>query len=153
MVGVPAEDGNFSLHHRVQTGSGAHPASDPMGTRGSFPGVKRPGRDVDPSPYSAEVKNAWRYTSTPPIRPMAWCSVKSTYCKQTKRPFKKSTGLNPKYLETGKPKHESESIGCGYFGISLLNFEKYFLHMYPHVHLVLRLKMRGTIPSLPHTSS
>jgi hypothetical protein len=25
---------NFSLHHRVQTGSGAHPASYPTGTRG-----------------------------------------------------------------------------------------------------------------------
>jgi hypothetical protein len=36
----PAGDGNFSLHHRVQTGSGAHPASYPMGTRGSFPGSK-----------------------------------------------------------------------------------------------------------------
>jgi hypothetical protein len=32
--------GNFSLHHRVQNGSGAHPASYPMGTRGSFPGNK-----------------------------------------------------------------------------------------------------------------
>jgi hypothetical protein len=31
---------NFSLHHRVQTGSGAHPASYPMGTRGSVPGGK-----------------------------------------------------------------------------------------------------------------
>jgi hypothetical protein len=29
---------NFSLRHCVQTGSGAHPASCPMGTRGSFPG-------------------------------------------------------------------------------------------------------------------
>jgi hypothetical protein len=28
--------GNFSLHHRVHNGSGAHPASYPMGTRGSF---------------------------------------------------------------------------------------------------------------------
>jgi hypothetical protein len=28
--------GNFSLHHRVQNGSGAHPASYPMGTRGCF---------------------------------------------------------------------------------------------------------------------
>jgi hypothetical protein len=28
--------GNFSLHHRVQNGSGAHPASYLMGTRGSF---------------------------------------------------------------------------------------------------------------------
>jgi hypothetical protein len=32
--------GNFSLHHRVQTGSGAHPASYPMGTEFSFPGGK-----------------------------------------------------------------------------------------------------------------
>jgi hypothetical protein len=30
-------DGNFSLHHRVQNGSGAHPASYPMGTGGLFP--------------------------------------------------------------------------------------------------------------------
>jgi hypothetical protein len=29
--------GNFSLHNRVQTGSGAHPASYPVGTRGCFP--------------------------------------------------------------------------------------------------------------------
>jgi hypothetical protein len=36
----PAEAGNFSLHHRVQNGSGALPASYPMGTRGSFPGGK-----------------------------------------------------------------------------------------------------------------
>jgi hypothetical protein len=32
-------------------------------------GVKRPGREADHShPSSAEVKNAWRYTSIPPIR-------------------------------------------------------------------------------------
>jgi hypothetical protein len=31
-------------------------------------GVKRPGREADHSPLSsAEVKNAWSYTSTPPI--------------------------------------------------------------------------------------
>jgi hypothetical protein len=35
--------GNFSLNHRVQTCSGAHPASYPMGTRGSFPGGKDTG--------------------------------------------------------------------------------------------------------------
>jgi hypothetical protein len=29
--------GNFSLNHRVQNGSGAHPASYTMGTRGCFP--------------------------------------------------------------------------------------------------------------------
>jgi hypothetical protein len=36
----PAGVGNFSLHHRVLNGSGAHPASYPMG-------VKRPGREAD----------------------------------------------------------------------------------------------------------
>jgi hypothetical protein len=34
---------NLSLHHCVQNGSGAHPASYPMGTRGSFPGGKAAG--------------------------------------------------------------------------------------------------------------
>jgi hypothetical protein len=33
----------FSLHHRVQTGSGAHPASYPMGTSGSLPWGKAAG--------------------------------------------------------------------------------------------------------------
>jgi len=35
--------GNFSHHHRFQTGSGAHPASHPVGTRGSFLGSKAAG--------------------------------------------------------------------------------------------------------------
>jgi hypothetical protein len=35
-VQVPSGAGNFSLHHRVQTGSGAYPASYSMGARGSF---------------------------------------------------------------------------------------------------------------------
>jgi hypothetical protein len=42
--------GNFSLRHRVQTGSGARPASYPTGTGGFSLGVKRQGREV------AEVK-------------------------------------------------------------------------------------------------
>jgi hypothetical protein len=42
----------FSLLHIVQTGS--------------FPGVKRQGREADHSPLtSAEVKKMWIYTSTP----------------------------------------------------------------------------------------
>jgi hypothetical protein len=36
----PGRVKNFRLHHVVQTGSGAHPASYPMGTGDSFPGVK-----------------------------------------------------------------------------------------------------------------
>jgi hypothetical protein len=42
-VRFPAGVGNFSLHHRVQNVSGAHLASYPMGTRGSFPGSKAAG--------------------------------------------------------------------------------------------------------------
>jgi hypothetical protein len=40
-------------------------------------GVKRPRREADHSPpSSAEVKNAWSYTSTPPYVFIAWCLVK-----------------------------------------------------------------------------
>jgi hypothetical protein len=43
--GSIARRGNefFSFHYRVQTGSGTHPASYPMGTGGSFPGGKADG--------------------------------------------------------------------------------------------------------------
>jgi hypothetical protein len=42
-IRFPAGAGNFSLHHRVQNGFGAHPASYPMGTRGTSPGGKAAG--------------------------------------------------------------------------------------------------------------
>jgi hypothetical protein len=42
-VRFPAAAGNFSLHHRFQNGSGAHQASNSMGTRGFFPGDKAAG--------------------------------------------------------------------------------------------------------------
>jgi hypothetical protein len=58
-VRFPAGAGNFFLHHRLQNGSGAHPASYPMGTRGSFPG----GEVDHSSPSNAEIKQCvplWR---------------------------------------------------------------------------------------------
>jgi hypothetical protein len=65
-VRVPARAGNFSFHHRVQNGSGAHPSSYAMGTRGLF---KRPGREADHlPPSSSEIRNVWSYTSISPIR-------------------------------------------------------------------------------------
>jgi hypothetical protein len=70
--------GNFSLHHCVQNGSGSHPASYPMGTRGSFPGSKA-ARDMKLTTHLHLVlrsKNEWSYTSTPQYAFMAWCSVK-----------------------------------------------------------------------------
>jgi hypothetical protein len=52
-IRFPAGAGNFSLHHRVQNCSRAHPASYPALSLG----VKRPGREADHSPpSSAEVK-------------------------------------------------------------------------------------------------
>jgi hypothetical protein len=58
-VRSPAGAKDFSSTLCVQTGSGAHPASSPMGTGGPFPGGKaRPWRDADHSPpSSAEVVN------------------------------------------------------------------------------------------------
>jgi hypothetical protein len=56
-IRFPVGAGNFPLHHRVQNGSGAHPASYTMGTRALSLGIKRPGREADHSPpSSAEVK-------------------------------------------------------------------------------------------------
>jgi hypothetical protein len=66
MIGVRISvgTGNFSLRHRVQTGSWAHPASYPMGTGSSFTGREA----VYSPPSRVEVKNAWSYNSTPSIR-------------------------------------------------------------------------------------
>jgi hypothetical protein len=53
-VRSPTEAEDFSSSLCVQTGSGSHPATCPMGTGGKA----RPGRDADHSPpSSAEVKN------------------------------------------------------------------------------------------------
>jgi hypothetical protein len=51
-IRFPAGAGNFSLLHRAQTSILSN-------------GYQGPGREADYSPTSgAEVKNAWRYTST-----------------------------------------------------------------------------------------
>jgi hypothetical protein len=61
------------LHHHVQNGSGADPASYPMGTRAVSLGVKRPGREADHSPPSSAEFKEWveiylHYPYTPPWR-------------------------------------------------------------------------------------
>jgi hypothetical protein len=56
-----------SILHVVQTGSGVHPTSYPMGTGGFSLGLKRPVREADQSrSASAEDKKMGLYTSTPP---------------------------------------------------------------------------------------
>jgi hypothetical protein len=80
-VGRPGFDswqgkGFFSLCHCVQTDFAAHVAFYTVRTGDSFPG-DRPGREANHSPSSsAEIKNAWSYTSTPKYVFMAWCSFK-----------------------------------------------------------------------------
>jgi hypothetical protein len=55
--GLDCRWGLGTFRHSVQTGSGAHPTSYPMGTGAISLGIKRPGREADHSPpSSAEVK-------------------------------------------------------------------------------------------------
>jgi hypothetical protein len=63
----------LSLFQIVQTGSGVHPTSYPMGTGGAIsPGVKQSEREADHSPPAgAEVKKMWLYTFTLPYAFMA----------------------------------------------------------------------------------
>jgi hypothetical protein len=74
IIGVrfPSGVGNFSLRNRVQTGSGAHRTSFPMGTGGFFPRGKAAGSIH----LVSKSKNVWSCTSTPPYVFMAWCLVK-----------------------------------------------------------------------------
>jgi len=58
-VRFPAMDWILPPHHRVQNGSGAQPASYPMGTRVSFPGSKVAVMwSLQISLISAEINNA-----------------------------------------------------------------------------------------------
>jgi hypothetical protein len=75
-VQIPVEAKYSTRLQNVETGSGGHPASCTMG---SFPGVKRPGREVYQSSSSrAEVTNEWSYTSTSGVRPHGVGKDKST---------------------------------------------------------------------------
>jgi hypothetical protein len=60
---------HFALLQNVHICSVDHPNSFSIGSRVLSPGVEWPGSEVDHSLLpSSKVKNAWRDTSTPPIR-------------------------------------------------------------------------------------
>jgi hypothetical protein len=75
-VPIPAAARDFSLLHRIQTGSGptqpfAHWAPS------FFSRAKVAGREVNClPPSSAEVKITWSYSPTPPYILVAWCFIK-----------------------------------------------------------------------------
>jgi hypothetical protein len=86
VVRVPAGAENFSLHHRVQTASGSHPASCPTGTgKGAVSlGVKWLGCEADHSHLSsAEFKEIVELYLHSPNTP-SWRGAR----------LKKSTGTN-----------------------------------------------------------
>jgi hypothetical protein len=63
---IPSKGERFSLLHNVQTSSEAYPATYPMGTGDSFPGVNRQVYEADHSPPSSvEVKNGGAMPSNP----------------------------------------------------------------------------------------
>jgi hypothetical protein len=70
-VQFPTEKEDFSSSLWVQTGSGAHPASCTMGTRGPFPQRKAwPECDADHlPPYSAKVENEYELYLLSPQAP------------------------------------------------------------------------------------
>jgi hypothetical protein len=77
-VRVPTGVGNMSLHHRDQIGSGAHPASYPMGTRGSFP-LGKSGQGVKLTTHLHLVSRPRVRGAIYPLPQyafMAWCSFK-----------------------------------------------------------------------------
>jgi hypothetical protein len=73
MLGGPqSRSGRGGEEKNSQPPSGIEPQNPGRPARSpalGYQGVKRPGHEADHSPpSSAEVKNAWSYTSAPPIR-------------------------------------------------------------------------------------
>jgi hypothetical protein len=69
----------FSLLHIIQTGSGVHPTSYPMGTRSFFPGSNVAGMwrwPLTSTSCPTSRKSGSIYTFTPPYVFMAWCLIK-----------------------------------------------------------------------------
>jgi hypothetical protein len=108
-VRSPTGAKDFSSSLCVQSGSGAHPASCPMGTGGPFPGGKaRPGHDADHSPQSsAEVMNELQLYLLSPQKHLhgvqrdcftllyiAQCSSVITICKKLSNKFYNSITVN-----------------------------------------------------------
>jgi hypothetical protein len=73
----PTGSRNCYFLHSLQTDFGAHRASYPMGTGGSFPRSKAPEQEPDHSHSCNMLKclSAWLCTSTPPYVSLAWCLI------------------------------------------------------------------------------
>jgi hypothetical protein len=72
-VGLPAEAQSF-LFSPSRPALGLTQSPSQCETRPLSPGVKRSGREDDPTSY--EVNKAWNYTSTPTFVFIGWCFIK-----------------------------------------------------------------------------
>jgi hypothetical protein len=107
-----------------------------MGTRGSLPGVKRPGREADhSSPSSAKVKNAWSYTSTPPGRLHGMWLFKSTGAPL----FLYSLPTSKTVLGSNQPSVKSVRGG----GVLFRRRRYWTVKLTTHSHLLLKHRIRG----------
>jgi hypothetical protein len=79
VVRVPEGTGNVSVHHRVQTGSGTHPASYSVGNRGYFSGGKAAGVVKLTTDVHLVSRSRMRgaILPLPQYAFMAWCSVEA----------------------------------------------------------------------------
>jgi hypothetical protein len=94
------------------------PSLLPNGFRGLLPGeVNRPGCEADRSlPSSAEVKNAWGYTSIPPYVFMLWCVVKQL--EMSRFYFFLSVGVFQNFNVTSHTHTHTEVMNVLYMAIS-----------------------------------
>jgi len=127
---------NFSRHHRVQNGSGDHPASYPMDKGALSLEKKRPGSEADHSPpSSAEVNNAWGYAYIPSIR-LHWRGAQLKH-RDSSIFTASRTALGP----TQSP------IQC-VPGTLSLGVERPEGEANHSLHLMPRSRMRGAMPTL-----
>jgi hypothetical protein len=106
-VRIPPRARNSSHHHRVQT----DPASYPLVTRGSFPGLKWRGREADHSPpSSAEVLTFGKYRVRVSTKlPTVLCEVFSWVSSFSRRmsAFRYATTISFQIAATSFPFHST----------------------------------------------
>jgi hypothetical protein len=107
--------GNFSRLHHVQTGSGAHPASYPMGIRWSFPGGKAAGSwSWLLTSFQYRGQECVALYLHPQYVCMAWCLVKHRdkfiFMRKVKNNFPAVPWQNSKGLKVFKKKKRTHEI-------------------------------------------
>jgi len=108
LIQLTAGARELSFFQSFQTGYEAHRASKPVGTGGSFPGVKRTEREA-----IAEVKNVCSYTYTPTVHPCRLQSQLWLYAVKLLRSgqrFSEEFSLSPASTVTPGSRHSPQQL-------------------------------------------